>query len=408
MSLDFATTNNAYTHDVAPPACEIPCTGAQTTTAPSPTLCGGGGVGATISATSNHPGGVNIAFCDGSVRFVKRFRRPADLVGALGTRNAHEIISVTMPTDDDHRDRDARTEKVDHDRGDQPITGSCFRPTWPSSPDFLVSTLCFSPSPGTIGCRSQYQIPPHPCLTTAWCFPGAGFASCGEPSGVLALDIHEPGVVRQVFPFMGIVSVVVKLLGAVRISDVPPTLRTDGMVPSIMGRDGRPRAWGVRVLELRNKTVSVQAVAGCQATKARSRSGTGRAATPPDTFTCRAGGNAGAGNDEWHASGSFPKRILARDPFFAQVPAVVGPEDDDQFHWVSASDRVEGIEHPADLASMKLVLARYALTSECHSLAPFSQESRGSGNFQCKNHENAGVSSRSSALTSGKRSVFSG
>ena len=42
--------------------------------------------------TSNHPGGVNIAFADGSVRFIK------NSVGlqawwAIGTRNGSEVIS---------------------------------------------------------------------------------------------------------------------------------------------------------------------------------------------------------------------------------------------------------------------------------------------------------------------------
>ncbi len=51
-----------------------------------------GGIGAAITATSNHPGGVHVAFADGSVKFVK------DSVAvqtwwALGTRAGREIIS---------------------------------------------------------------------------------------------------------------------------------------------------------------------------------------------------------------------------------------------------------------------------------------------------------------------------
>ena len=51
-----------------------------------------GGIGAAITATSNHPGGVNVAFCDGSVKFIKD---SIDLRTwwALGTRNGKEIIS---------------------------------------------------------------------------------------------------------------------------------------------------------------------------------------------------------------------------------------------------------------------------------------------------------------------------
>jgi len=51
-----------------------------------------GGMDGMVTATSNHPGGVNVCFADGSVRFVK------DTVGvrtwwALGTRNGQEPIS---------------------------------------------------------------------------------------------------------------------------------------------------------------------------------------------------------------------------------------------------------------------------------------------------------------------------
>jgi len=51
-----------------------------------------GGLDGIITATSNHPGGVNVCFADGSVRFVK------DSVGiqtwwSLGTRNGGEVLS---------------------------------------------------------------------------------------------------------------------------------------------------------------------------------------------------------------------------------------------------------------------------------------------------------------------------
>jgi prepilin-type N-terminal cleavage/methylation domain-containing protein/prepilin-type processing-associated H-X9-DG protein len=90
MSLDFATANNAYSH-VMPPNGNS-CTGTQTATSniSNPLW---GGIGAAITATSNHPGGVNVGFCDGSVRFVKD---SVDIPTwwAVGTRNGHEIIGA--------------------------------------------------------------------------------------------------------------------------------------------------------------------------------------------------------------------------------------------------------------------------------------------------------------------------
>jgi hypothetical protein len=54
--------------------------------------------------------------------------------------------------------------------------------------------------------------------------------------------------------------VIVELLGAIRISDVPPALGPDGVASPIMSRDGRPGAWSGHVLELGNEAVAVQAV----------------------------------------------------------------------------------------------------------------------------------------------------
>jgi prepilin-type N-terminal cleavage/methylation domain-containing protein/prepilin-type processing-associated H-X9-DG protein len=88
LSLDYATANNAYTHVMAPNG--LSCTGSQTATSyiSNPQW---GGIGAAITATSNHPGGVNVGFCDGSVKFIKD---SVDLPiwWALGTRNGKEII----------------------------------------------------------------------------------------------------------------------------------------------------------------------------------------------------------------------------------------------------------------------------------------------------------------------------
>jgi prepilin-type processing-associated H-X9-DG protein len=90
LSLDYATANNAYSH-VMPPN-TISCTGLQSATS---SISNGlwGGIGAAITATSNHPGGVNVCFCDGSVKFI---RDSIDIPTwwGLGTRNGREILGA--------------------------------------------------------------------------------------------------------------------------------------------------------------------------------------------------------------------------------------------------------------------------------------------------------------------------
>jgi prepilin-type processing-associated H-X9-DG protein len=90
MSEDDVTANNAYTHVMTPNS--ISCTGTQDQSGyiAHPEW---GGIGAAITATSNHPSGVNVAFCDGSVKFVKD---TVDLQTwwAIGSRNGREIVSA--------------------------------------------------------------------------------------------------------------------------------------------------------------------------------------------------------------------------------------------------------------------------------------------------------------------------
>jgi prepilin-type N-terminal cleavage/methylation domain-containing protein/prepilin-type processing-associated H-X9-DG protein len=76
---------NAYNHVSPPNGLTCVAQGAEVN----------GGVGQiidTLTPTSNHPGGVNVAFCDGSVRFV-RDQISTQVWWGLGSRNGAEIIS---------------------------------------------------------------------------------------------------------------------------------------------------------------------------------------------------------------------------------------------------------------------------------------------------------------------------
>ncbi len=90
LSADFATANNAYTHVMTPNSISCAGTPDSTTYISNATW---GGIGAAITATSNHSGGVHVAFGDGSVKFVKD---SVDLKTwwGLGTRAGREIISA--------------------------------------------------------------------------------------------------------------------------------------------------------------------------------------------------------------------------------------------------------------------------------------------------------------------------
>jgi prepilin-type processing-associated H-X9-DG protein len=51
------------------------------------------GIASVMTASSRHPGGANIAFCDGSVKFIKSTINYGTWQG-LGTRNGQEVVSA--------------------------------------------------------------------------------------------------------------------------------------------------------------------------------------------------------------------------------------------------------------------------------------------------------------------------
>ena len=86
-SMAYTTNNNAYTHFNTPNKLSCSSTGGGAEDS------NWGGSQAAITATSNHSGGVNIGFADGSVKFMK------DSVSiptywAVGSRNGGETISA--------------------------------------------------------------------------------------------------------------------------------------------------------------------------------------------------------------------------------------------------------------------------------------------------------------------------
>jgi len=87
LSYPWHTSNSAYTHFNTPN--KNSCHSA------TDTCCNNvwGGTSAIITATSNHSGGVNICFADGSVKFVKDTVAP-NTWWAIGTKAGNEVVSA--------------------------------------------------------------------------------------------------------------------------------------------------------------------------------------------------------------------------------------------------------------------------------------------------------------------------
>jgi prepilin-type N-terminal cleavage/methylation domain-containing protein/prepilin-type processing-associated H-X9-DG protein len=86
LAYPWHTMNQSYNHYNTPNG--LTCTSAQP---PGQSSLGGGA--AIMPPTSNHPGGVNICFTDGSVKFVKD-SIAVDTWWAIGTKNGEEAVSA--------------------------------------------------------------------------------------------------------------------------------------------------------------------------------------------------------------------------------------------------------------------------------------------------------------------------
>ena len=88
LNMDYTTANNGYSHVMTPNG--VSCIG-NSVFGVSDTSWGG--LGAAITATSNHSGGVNVGMADGSVKFIKNSINLQTWWG-LGSRSGGEVISA--------------------------------------------------------------------------------------------------------------------------------------------------------------------------------------------------------------------------------------------------------------------------------------------------------------------------
>lgn len=87
LSYPWHTSNTAYTHFNTPN--KLSC---YNTNAPPAPVQPWGGVTSLITATSGHPGGVNVCMSDGSVHFIKDSISP-NIWWALGSKGGGEVVS---------------------------------------------------------------------------------------------------------------------------------------------------------------------------------------------------------------------------------------------------------------------------------------------------------------------------
>ena len=135
------------------------------------------------------------------------------------------------------------------------------------------------------------------------------------------------GIFGEVGPLVGVLLHVVEFLAAVGIADVAPVVGADGVIALIVGGDGGPLAGCAGILELGHEAVAFEVGArghlGEREQRGKNVEQLHRAVAHLPSF------DAWPRKDERHLRAAFPEGVFASDELFAEMPAVVAPEDDD-------------------------------------------------------------------------------
>lgn len=174
---------------------------------------------------------------------------------------------------------------------------------------------------------------------------GGGLAAgFWEPLIMLRDDGFVSGLTDEVGPFVGVFLHVVEFLRTIGITNVAPFFRADSVVVVIMGGDGGAVALGGGVFELGHQAKALE-VLGWFAAGEGAEGGVN--VEEFGRLLADALGDAGTGEDEGDAGAVIPEGVLSGDAFFANVPPVVGPEDDDGV--VGEAIAVDGVHDFAHL-----------------------------------------------------------
>lgn len=175
--------------------------------------------------------------------------------------------------------------------------------------------------------------------------PFGGFAAgFWDPLFVGGDNVFEAGLADEVGPFVGVLDHVVEFFAAVGVANVAPVFGADAVVVVVVGGDGGSVSFGGGVFELREETEAFEVrgggIAGEDAEGGVDVEEFGGLAADPL-------GDSGAREDEGDAGAVIPEAVFSGDALFAEVPSVVGPEDDDGV--VGEAIAIDGVHNFANL-----------------------------------------------------------
>ena len=188
-----------------------------------------------------------------------------------------------------------------------------------------------------IGVRCEIEIEGR-AFRFGW---GGGF---GDPLGEFGFQCPVFRIGGEILPVLGIDGLVVELFGAVAIADIAPAIRADGVV-ALHEIDDGGRALGGGIFQERAEAEAFELLAFGKAAEVDE---SGIDVEEADGLIPRPAmlTGSGTGDDERDVGGALPESGLVPMLFFTEVPAVIGPENDDGVFGVAAF--FEAVEEAAD------------------------------------------------------------